>query len=103
MSEAQDGGLVGSCGYAQIDSGKAAQRWRVIEGLLHAGIRQVEPLLQKISSQHDREAHWLPTVARLGIVRLHQRQQLRPRHHLLHLVQKKLPLALATKPLKTRL
>ena len=37
------------------------------------------------------------------LLRLYQRQQLRPRHHLHHWVQKQLPLALTTKPLKTRL
>jgi len=34
---------------------------------------------------------------------LYQRRQLRPRHHLLHLIQKHLTLALTTKLLKTRL
>jgi len=38
VAEAQDRGLVGRRGHAQINSGEAAQRRRVIEGLLHAGI-----------------------------------------------------------------
>ena len=38
--------------------------------------RQAKPLLQKVGSQHDRQAHRLPAVARLGINRLNQRQQL---------------------------
>ena len=103
VAEAKDGRLVRRGGHAQIDSGKAAQHGRLIEGFFHARVRQAEPLLQKVSPQHDRQAHRLPAVARLGVKRLNQRQQLRPRNHLVHLVKKQLPLALAAMLLKTRL
>ena len=100
VAEAQNRSLVRSGGHAQINASEAAKRGRIIKGLFHAGVRQAEPLLQEISPQHDREAHWLPSVARLGIVRLNQRQQFRLRHHLFHLIQKHFPLALPTMLLK---
>src|ERR1017187_107043 len=95
VAETKDRSLVRRRGYAQIDSGKAAQHGRLIERLFHARIRQAEPLLQKVSSQHNRQPNRLPTVACLGVMRLNQRPQLAPRNHLLHVVEEKLPLALA--------
>jgi hypothetical protein len=87
----------------EIDSGKAAQHGRLIEGFFHPRVRQAEPLLQKVGSKHNRQTYWLPAIARLGVKRLNQRQQLRPRNHLVHLVKKQLPFALATILRKTRL
>ena len=49
-----------------------------------------------------RKPHRLPSVLALRIVRPHQRLQLRPRHHLLHLVQKLLSPRLLPVPLETR-
>jgi hypothetical protein len=87
----------------EIDSGKAAQRGRVVERILGAGIRQVEPVLQKVDAQHDRQADWLAAVACLGIMRLDQCFQLGPGNHRLHRLQKLLPAAGACKLFKTRL
>jgi hypothetical protein len=44
-----------------------------------------------------------PAVARLRVMRLDQRKQLAPRNHLIHLIQKQFPFALAGMPLKARL
>src|SRR5439155_13118365 len=68
----------------------------------HPRIRQVEPLLQKINPQHRFQFFRSPPVARLGIVRLDQRAQLRPRHHLLHFFQKGRPPRLLRVPLESR-
>jgi hypothetical protein len=38
VAEAQDGGLVGRGSHAQIDSGEAPQRGRIIEGFFHSRI-----------------------------------------------------------------
>src|SRR5438445_9366603 len=54
----------------------------------HPRVRQVEPLLQKVNPQHALYSHRPPPLPRLGIMRRHQRAQLAPRHHLLHLLQK---------------
>jgi hypothetical protein len=87
----------------KIDSGKAAQRRRLIECLFHAGVGEIKPLLQKVSPQHDRKTNRLPSVARPGVMKLDQRQLRTPRHYLLHLIEKQLPLALAAMLFKTRL
>src|SRR5208283_4434796 len=63
-------------------------------------VRQVEPLLQKVHAQHPLQPYRGPPVAGLGIVRLDQRTQLAPRHHLLHLFQKQRALGLLGVPLK---
>ena len=64
---------------------------RLVQQLLHAGVRQVEPLLHEVRPQHDRQTHRLPSVARLRIVRTHQSLQPRPRNDLLHLIQETAP------------
>src|SRR5437870_10642939 len=61
---------------------------RVVQRLFHPRVRQVEPLLQKVNPQHALYSHRRPPLPRLGIMRRHQRAQLAPRHHLLHLLQK---------------
>ena len=65
--------------------------------------RKTRTTAAEVSPQHDRQAHRLPAIACLGINRLYQRQQLRPRNHLVHVVKKQLPFALTAKPRKTRL
>ena len=56
----------------EIDSGKAAQHGRLIEGFFHPRVRQAEPLLQKVGPQHDPEANRLAAVARLGVMRFNK-------------------------------
>jgi len=100
MAEAADGCLVRRRSHAQVYTHEPPQRGRFVQRLFHPGIRQVEPLLNKVRPQHDREAHRLPSVARLRVVRTHQRLQRRPRNHTLHLLQKQLPPTLPTVLLK---
>jgi hypothetical protein len=76
VAEAEDRGFIRCRGYAKIHSSKALQQRGIIKRFLHAGIRKAEPLLQKVGPKHDRNAHRLPAIARLGINRLNQRQQL---------------------------
>jgi len=61
MAKVQDGRLVGRGGATQIDSGEAAQRGRIIERILGTGIGEIEPVLQKVDAQHDRQADRLAT------------------------------------------
>jgi hypothetical protein len=44
-------------------------------------------MLKNVNPQHDAQPYRRAPVARLGIVRLDQRLQLRPRHDPLHLFQ----------------
>src|SRR5208283_2728737 len=91
MAEVQDGRLVGRGGAAKIDTGETAQHGRLIQRVLGPWIGQVEPVLQKIDAQHDRQADGLATVARLRIIRRDQCLQLWPRHYGLHGAEKLLP------------
>src|SRR5579859_3395449 len=87
---------------AQVNPDELAQSRRVIQRLFHRRIRQVEPLLQKINPQHLFQLFRPSSVARLGIVRLDQRTQLRPRHYLLHLFQKGRPPRFLRIPFESR-
>jgi hypothetical protein len=100
-AEAENRGLVGRCGAAQIDSGKAAQCGRLVERILGARIGEIKPLLQKVDAQHDRQPYRLAAVTGLGIERLDQGFQLTPRNHDVHHVQKLFPTALPRILLKT--
>jgi len=103
MAEVENRGLVGRGAAAQIDSGKAPQHGRFVERILGAGIGEVEPVLQKIDAQHDRQAYRLTAFARLRIVRPNQCLQFRPRNDGFHRVQELFTAALAGILLKTRL
>src|ERR1700730_10135835 len=96
MAEAADGRLVRRRSDAEVYTHEPAQRGRFVQRLFHPRIRQVDPLLNKVRPQHDRQAHRLPSVARLRVVRTHQRLQRRLRNHTLHLLQKQLPPTLPT-------
>src|SRR4029077_8145866 len=56
----------------------------------------------KINPQHLFQFFRPSPVARLGIVRLDQRTQFLPRHHLLHLFQEHAPPSLLRVPLESR-
>ena len=103
VAKVQDGRLVGRGGSAQIDSGEAAQRGRIVKRIFSAGIGEIEPVLQKVDTQHDRQADRLAAVARLGIVRLDQCFQLPPGNHRFHGIEKLLPAAGPRMLFKTRL
>ena len=103
MAKIQNGRLVGRGGAAQIDSGEAAQRGRVVQRVLGPGIGEIEPVLKKVDAQHNRQTHRLAAVARLGIMRLDQCFQLRPRYNGIHGVKKLLPAAGPRMLFKTRL
>ena len=87
---------------SQINPRKLAQRRRVVQRLFHRWVRQIEPMLEKINPQHLLQLFRPPSVARPRIVRLDQGAQLRPRHHLLHLLQEYCPPRLLRVPFESR-
>jgi hypothetical protein len=66
-------GLRGTLSVTFEEGTWAAQRRRFIQCFFSAGIAQIEPLLQKVHAQHDRQAYRRPPVLSLRIVRLDQR------------------------------
>ena len=88
VTEPQNGALVRRRRSPQVDAHKPPQGGRFIQRILRPRVAQIEPLLQKVHPQHDLQSHRRPSVLPLGIVRFHQRLQLRPWHHLLHLLKK---------------
>src|SRR6516164_4615138 len=101
MAEAAHCRLVRHRLAAEIDADKIAHRHRIVERLFHRRVRQVEPLLQKIDAQHPFDPNRRAAIAGLGIERLDQSAQPRPRNHSLHLSQKYRPprrLAVTFKP-----
>ena len=88
MAELADRRLVRHRLSPQVNAHELPHHHRVIQGLFHRRVRQVEPLLQKVNAQHPLHAHRRTAVARLRIMRLNQRTQLWPWHHQLHLFQK---------------
>ena len=86
---------------AKIDAHEAAHRRRFIQSVLDRRVGQVEPLLQKVNPQHPLDAHRRTALAGVRIVWLHQRHQLGPRNHHLHLRKKLRSTRLPPKPLKS--
>src|SRR5262249_55169201 len=93
MAEAAHRGFVGDRLAPEIDPDEIAHYPRIVERFLDRRVRQVEPLLQKVYSQHPLDPDWRTAVARLRIERLDQPTQRRPRHDPLHLGQKRWPAA----------
>src|SRR4029077_5027224 len=87
---------------SQINSHELPQGRRVVQSLFHRRVPQIETLLQKKKPQHLFQLFTPLPVARLGIVRLNQRTQFPPRHHLLHLFQEHCPPRLLRVPLESR-
>ena len=70
---------------AKFETGKRTHRLDIIERLFRAWIGELIPLLQEINSQHDHQRIGAPPVAGLGVIRLDQCKQKRPRHDRFHL------------------
>jgi hypothetical protein len=69
---------------AQVNPNKSPQCGAVQQRFLAGFIRQVEPVLHKVHSQHALQTNWRATALTLPIVRLDDLAQLRPWHDLLH-------------------
>src|ERR1700691_1337115 len=87
---------------SQVNARELPQRRRVVQGLFHRRVRQIEPLLQEINPQHLFQFFWPSPVPWFRIVRLNQGAQLSPRPPLLHLFQEHCPPRLLRIPLESR-
>lgn len=86
MTEPQDGALVGHA-RELWELGKFPVQRHIKERLFHARIRQGEPLLQKVRSQHGRQREgWAPLLA-FGVVRRDQIDQRLPWDNFVHLLK----------------
>jgi len=89
VPEPQDGGLVGHADCA-FEADEAAVQRPLVQLLLHGRIAQVPPQLQAVDAQHGLDGERRSTAQRLvgaSSVWLDQRDQLRPRHNLVHLIE----------------
>jgi len=87
VAKAQDADPVGDARGA-AKAGELPVQWHIKQRLFHGHVRQAKPLLQKMDAQHDFDIKgWAADPGARGM-RLDQRKQLGPRHHLLHLAQK---------------
>ena len=88
MAELAHGGFVRCTFPSQINADEFAHGDGVVEGFLHRGVGEVEPVLQKVDAQHALKPYrWTP-VSRLRIKGLNQGTQSSPRHDSIHIGQK---------------
>ena len=83
-AELKQGGRVGDAPGLQLDAGEALQRLAVVEGVFQRLVGQRVPLLEEIDPQHPLQPDGRATARTLRVVRRDDREQLRPRDHLLH-------------------
>ena len=91
VTELKDRRLVGHRIVGQIQPGKAAHRFDLVQRIFHRRVRQGVPLLQEVNPQHcAQRSRRTATPACRRVVRLDHREQRRPRHHRVHLSQEAL-------------
>jgi len=84
-------GFIGHGLAPQINAHELPHGARIVQGLLHGWIRQIEPLLQTMEAQHAFDTHRrTPGAVGLGIHRLNDRHQVRPRYHAIHFIEESL-------------
>ena len=89
VPEPKNGALVGQVVLASIQADELAKHGCVVQRFLHRRVREVEPLLQELDTQHglDLERRTSTFGAGSGCTRCDQRHQLRPGHDQVHLVE----------------
>jgi len=76
----------------QVNTDEMAQGARIVQGFFYRWVGQVEPVLQKMNSQHAFQAHrWAARTCRFGIKRLNDLAPPAPRNNLFHLREKLVP------------
>jgi hypothetical protein len=86
----------GTCSRRQVDAHELAHGLAVVDRIFQPLVAQAVPLLQEVHPQHARHADGRAAhAATTGVVRFDERDQRRPRHHLLRLAQELLAPGLA--------
>ncbi len=88
-----EAGLHGAAGYARVKPGKFEVQRDVVQGFFRVPIGMPEELLQQLNAQHDLGGKGWPVCLAGWHMRGEQGEQLGPRNHPVHLVEK-FPLAL---------
>ena len=88
VAKLADGGFVGHRLTPQINARKLAHRHRFVQRLFHRRIREIEPVLQAVDSNHPLKLDGQAPIARLRIHRKHQGAKFVLRNHAIHLRQK---------------
>lgn len=72
----------------EIDADKSAHGPGFIQRLFSTGVRQIEPVLQKVDAQHALQANGRSTITGPGVERLDNLTQLAPGYDTIHLGKK---------------
>ena len=89
MAEFAYGGFIRCTFPTQIDTDELAHGQGVIESFFHRRIGKVEPVLEKVDTQHTLKTNRRASVSGLGVNRFDQGAQGRPRNYAFHLGQKR--------------
>lgn len=92
VTEAANRRLIGRALHAQVDADEATHRNRIVQRVFRRGIRQIEPLLKEVDSEHHLQfARW-PASAGQGIDGSNQLAEAGPWHDFVHVAQELRPL-----------
>jgi len=102
VAELADGGLIGSGFAAKVDADKSAHGAGIVKGLFNRGVREVEPVLEKMDTEHAFNAYG-PSARPFGagIKRRYNLREFFPGDDAVHLGKKTLPAGELTVPFKT--
>jgi len=89
VTETKNGALVGQVVLTGIQTHELTEQRHVVQRFFHRWVREVEPLLQEVDTQHRLDGkRWSSALGARGrCMRRDQRHQLGPGHHQVHLVQ----------------
>jgi len=88
VAKPHDGALVGQTAHACIQVGKLLVQRDVVQLLFHGRVGVTKELLEQMNAQHHLcGKRWPASLARRR-VRCYQRQQIRPRDHQVHFIEK---------------
>ena len=88
MTKPQDSALIRQSTHTGVQVGELAVQLDIVQRLFHGRIRQAKPLLKEVDAQHGGDCKRGSPRLATGRVRFNQRNQLCPRHHQIHLIEK---------------
>jgi hypothetical protein len=88
VAKTQHRALVGQPTNARVETSELAVKEYIVQGFFNGRLAQPEPLLNEVDAQHRLHRKRRTTCLASRRMRLHQRHQIRPRHHQVHLIKK---------------